>query len=243
MTENLCQNDLKFLQTVEIHLQNIPAPCPYGLAAQATYRMAKFKVIPDKIMGILLAAGYRRYGDTIYTMDCKDCKCCIPIKLNPFEFTPNRNQRRTLKQNVAITTKKTPLSPNQNKLTLLQSFFNSRFPDRGNRAEDYYSEFFLNSSPFSGEVHYYSGERLLGVSIIDIGTRWLNAVYFFFAPEASNRSMGTFNIINLINLCREKNIDNLYLGYWLKESNAMNYKASFRPHYILTERNWLKVFK
>mgnify|MGYP002266834869 CR=1 FL=1 len=90
MNQELPENERQFLNNLDRHLQNIPAACPYGLPHQAIYRMARFSVIPEEIMGILLAAGYRRYGNTVYTMGCENCCSCIPIKLDPFEFLPNQ---------------------------------------------------------------------------------------------------------------------------------------------------------
>ncbi|MEN8136424.1 MAG: arginyltransferase [Thermodesulfobacteriota bacterium] len=241
MKQELSENERQFLNNLNRHLQNIPAKCPYGLPHQAIYRMAKFGVIPEEIMGILLAAGYRRYGDTIYTMGCEDCRSCIPIKLDPFEFFPNRNQKRSSKRNSDLTIERNPLTADKEKTALLQNFFDRRYPGKNNSAGDYYAGFFLNSSGFSAEIRYCSDGELLGVSIIDIGRTWLNAVYFFFEPESSKRSLGTFNITHLIDLCKEQNIHNLYLGYWIKESRAMNYKAAFLPHYILVDGSWSKV--
>jgi arginine-tRNA-protein transferase len=241
MNQELSENEHRFLTYLDRHLQNISVKCPYGFPHQAIYRMASFSVIPEEIMGILLAAGYRRYGNTIYTMGCKKCRTCVPIKLDPFEFLPNRNQKRSAKRNKDLIIARTPLTPDKEETALLQSFFDRRYPGKNNRSEDYYAGFFLNSSGFSMEIRYYSEGKLIGVSIIDIGRTWLNAVYFFFDPESSKRSLGTFNIINLIDICKEQNIHNLYLGYWIKESSAMNYKAAFLPHYILVDESWSKV--
>ena len=241
MNQELSENERLFLNNLEHHLQNITAKCPYGLPHQAIYRMARFDVIPAEIMGLLLAAGYRRYGNTVYTMGCENCRSCIPIKLDPFEFLPNRNQKRCTKRNRDLTLARNPLTPDKEEIALLQSFFDSRYPGKNNRAGDYYAGFFLNSSGFSMEIRHYSAGELLGVSIIDSGRTWLNAVYFFFAPGSAKRSLGTFNIINLIDLCQEQNIHNLYLGYWIKESRAMNYKAAFLPHSILVDESWDKV--
>ncbi|MCK4839326.1 MAG: arginyltransferase [Desulfobulbaceae bacterium] len=241
MNQDLSENERQFLNNLDHHLQNIPAECPYGLPHQAIYRMARFTVIPEEIMGILLAAGYRRYGNTVYTMGCENCRSCIPIKLDPFEFVPNRNQKRSSKRNLDLTIARNPLTPDKEAIALLQTFFDHRYPGKNNSAEDYYAGFFLNSSEFSAEIRYCSEGKLLGVSIIDVGRTWLNAVYFFFEPQSSKRSLGTFNIINLIDLCKEQNIHNLYLGYWIKESSAMNYKAAFQPHYVFVDEYWHKA--
>lgn len=203
--------------------------------------MARFGMIPEEIMALLLAAGYRRYGDTIYTMRCEGCRGCVPIKIRPSEFSPNRNQKRTAKRNRDISMGISNLQPDEEKISLLQKFFDIRYPGKHNSARDYYAGFFLNSSCFSSEIHFLLDDRLVGVSVTDIGKTWMNAVYFYFDPENSSRSLGTFNILHLINLCRELNIENLYLGYWIEDVKEMNYKASFFPHYLLKENTWQQV--
>ncbi len=65
------------------------------------------------------------------------------------------------------------------------------------------------------EIRYRIGERLLGTAVVDIGTDWMNAVYFFFDPDQSRRSPGTLNILRMIEFCRSRGIEFLYLGYWI----------------------------
>ncbi len=203
--------------------------------------MARFGMIPEEIMELLLAAGYRRYGNTIYTMRCEGCRGCVPIKLKPSEFSPNRNQKRTSRKNSDLISEITSLDPGDEQISLLQKFFDTRYPGKHNSARDYYAGFFLNSSPFSFEIHYRLDDRLVGVAVTDIGSTWVNAVYFYFDPDYSQRSPGTFNILHQIDLCRKLNIDNLYLGYWIETVNAMNYKATFTPHYLLRKTGWRKA--
>jgi arginine-tRNA-protein transferase len=54
------------------------ASCPYGLPFQATYNQALFDTMPDYIMDIYLASGYRRNGNVIYNMHCSACKASYP---------------------------------------------------------------------------------------------------------------------------------------------------------------------
>lgn len=240
MNHDLLAEERNLLTDLALHLKNVPVKCPYGFQRQAIYRMARLPAIPEEIMGILLAAGFRRYGDTVYTMGCENCRSCVPIKLDPFDFLPNRNQKRCVVRNRDLTTEISFLTPDQDAVTLLDIFFRERFPGKNNSAEDYYAGFFLNSAGFSAEIRYFLAGKLVGVSIIDVGRSWLSAVYFFFAPDLPRRSLGTFNILNLVDLCKTHDIRNLYLGYWIKEVKAMRYKAAFLPHYIFDGKRWLK---
>jgi arginyl-tRNA--protein-N-Asp/Glu arginylyltransferase len=233
--------DRQLLDKLAPYFHESATPCPYGLPGPAVYRVAAFPRIPEQIMETLLAAGYRRNGNNVYTMRCPKCGGCRPIRLAVRHFIPNRSQRRTLRKNQDVTIELGPLEPNAEKIALLDKFFKHRFPGRQNSAIDYYAGFFLNSSDFSIEIRYLRDDRLLGLGIADVGSSWLNAVYYFFDPDESRRSLGTFNIMQLINLCREHDLEHLYLGYTIPEIQSMRYKTAFLPHQILTNGTWRTI--
>ena len=105
----------------------------------------------------------------------------------------------------------------------------------------YYSGFFLNHIVNSLEFHYRVDGRLIGNGIIDIGERWMNAVYFYFDTAEARRSLGTFNILTMIDFCIQKSIDYLYLGYFIPDVSAMNYKSKFRPYYLKLGEEWTRI--
>lgn len=216
--------------------------CPYDLPRPAVYRAAVVYGLSPELMGVLLAAGFRRNGNTIYTMHCPGCQACTPIRLLPHRFQPNRGQRRTLKKNRDIVVELGPLTPTGEKLALLEKFFHHRFPGRPNNAHDYYSGFFLSQAQFSLEATYRLGGKLVGTAIIDLGASWLNAVYFFFDPDYADRSLGTLNILQLIELCKRHGLAELYLGYWIEAVKAMRYKAAFLPHQLFRQGHWQTVY-
>jgi arginyl-tRNA--protein-N-Asp/Glu arginylyltransferase len=212
--------------------------CPYGMQYEAIYNQALFNTLPDFLMGIYLASGYRRNGNVIYNMHCAECQACIPIRVDPKEFKTNRNQKRTWDRNQDITVEITPLTCSNENLALLEKFLAVRYPGRDNSAYDYYNGFFLNHITNTVEVSYRIESRLVGISIIDLSTTWLNIVFFYFDPEEGKRSPGTYNILYLIDFCKQKEIKFIYLGYWIKDVKQMNYKANFKPHYILHDDTW-----
>jgi arginine-tRNA-protein transferase len=217
--------------------------CPYGLPNKAVYHQALFDTLPDFLMDIYLAAGYRRNGNIIYNMHCNDCTACVPIRVIPEEFRPNRNQKRVLKTNHDMEVEVSPLQCSDGNLALLQKFLDSRYPGRKSSAIDYYSGFFLNHICNTIEFRYFAEGSQIGVAIVDLSDLWLNVVFFYFDPKAGKRSPGTFNILYLIDFCLQKKIKFVYLGYCINEINAMRYKAYFKPHYIFKKDAWHLIQK
>jgi len=214
------------------------AECPYGMDTDAIYHQAFFGQLSDEVMGEFLACGYRRNGNCIYTMQCRDCGSCVPIRLRPERFRPNRNQRRVWKKNQDVRVDLAPLTMSRENMDLLQRFLSTRFPESRSSAESYYSGFFITSIARCFEIRYRVGDSLLGVAIVDAACAWMNAVYFFFDPGQGWRSPGTLNILTLAHICQTHRIGSLYLGYWIDGRAGMSYKSAFRPHELLIDGLW-----
>lgn len=212
--------------------------CPYGLPHTAYFYQAMFGPLTDHAMELFLAAGYRRNGNCLYSMHCRDCRGCVPIRLRPSRFRPNRNQKRVWNKNSDIDISIGRVEMSKEHLQLCGRFLEDRYPQEHNTAEGYYGGFFCNSIIESARLEFHHEDRLVGGSIIDLGENWMNAVYFYFDPEYGSRSLGTYNILYLIDMCRKHSIEFLYLGYYIEEISAMNYKTHFQPYELFLDRMW-----
>ncbi|MDP2639049.1 MAG: arginyltransferase, partial [Betaproteobacteria bacterium] len=56
-------------------------------------------------------------------------------------------------------------------------------------------------------------------------------------------SFGTYNLLWQIEQCRSLGLPYLYLGYWIRNSRKMAYKAKFRPIEGLIEGEWRRLGK
>ncbi len=236
-----CAQEFAVLQkSIDKYFVEVTVSCPYGLPYPAIFYQGMFGPIPERTMELFLSAGYRRNGNCLYAMKCFDCLGCIPIRLHSNSFRSNRNQKRVWKKNQDVDISIGVVHPGREKLILCDKFLKTRYPYAGNSADAYYSGFFLNRIVTTFEVNYTLGGRLIGNAVFDLGYNWLNAVYFYFDPEEARRSLGTFNILTLLDFCRRKNIEYLYLGYYIEEVSAMSYKVNFKPYYLFQDSKWQK---
>ena len=237
--DEVCRAEFDHLQSRIEHLFiDIDIGCPYGRPCVATFHQATFAPLSERAMELFLAAGYRRNGNSLYTMRCRDCSACTPIRIHPHEFCPNRNQKRVIKRNKNVEISLVPPCVDKENIDLCEKFLQVRYANENNNARGYYRDFFLNSIVSSVQLQFRIDGRLVGTSILDVGANWLNGVYFYFDPDESKRSLGTFNILQLIHICREWGIDYLYLGYYIRNISAMSYKEKFRPHHLLLNKKW-----
>jgi arginine-tRNA-protein transferase len=69
----------------------------------------------------------------------------------------------------------------------------------------------------------------------------LSMVYSFFHPGEVARSLGTYMILDHIAAARARGLAYVYLGYWVRGSSKMSYKANFRPLEALSADGWLRL--
>lgn len=236
-----CFHDFSALKKrVDKYFVDVTVSCPYNLPYPATFYQGLFGPLSDRMMELFLAAGYRRNGNSLYAMHCETCSACVPIRLHPRQYSPNRNQKRIWRKNRELDVTIGSIRPTLENMALCDSFLQARYPNEGNTADAYYAGFFLNRITSTFEIRYRLQGRLIGNAVVDIGSNWLNAVYFFFDQREAKRSLGTYNILTLINFCLSKNIEYLYLGYNIDDISSMSYKKNFKPYYLFEKNSWVR---
>jgi arginine-tRNA-protein transferase len=81
---------------------------------------------------------------------------------------------------------------------------------------------------------------LLAVALSDVLSDGLSMVYSFFDPEVAARSLGTLMILDHIERAKKINLPYVYLGYWVRGSNKMDYKSRFLPQERLLSDGWTR---
>lgn len=218
-----------------------PHACPYISGRNATEEGFLIEELHPEVYHQLMDAGFRRSGKILYRPRCEECHACTPLRVPVQDFTPSRTQRRVWRRNADIRhTITTPPTLDDARFDLYRRYLNHQHPDSPQSEEaDRLQGFLYTSCVDTVEVAYLGPDgALLGISILDRSSQSLSSVYHFFDPAARDRSIGVFSVLFEIDLCKQWGIPYYYLGFWIDGSKTMNYKATYRPHELLTDSGW-----
>lgn len=188
----------------------------------------------------LVKIGFRRSGVFTYRPWCDNCRECLPVRVPTEEFEPNRSQRRATAKHGELVARERPLAFREEHYALYQRYQFTRHAGGGmdNDNREQYAHFLLQTHVDSRLIEFHAGDKLCMVCIIDLLEDGLSSVYTFYDPDVGGASFGTYAILWQIAQCQHIGLPYLYLGYLIRHSRKMAYKAQFRPLEALREGNW-----
>ena len=186
--------------------------------------------VTGEVYGALIASGFRRSGDYAYRPACSTCKACVPVRVPVAAFKPNRAQRRCLKRNADLVIERRT-SLNDEHFELYRRYLLARHPFGGMDADDAkaFHEFLGSTWGVTEFWCFYEGSVLRMVAVVDRLPLGLSAVYTFYDPEQTARSLGTYAVLHQLATAKAEGLHYLYLGYWVAGSATMDYKRLFDP--------------
>lgn len=179
----------------------------------------------------LIQHGFRRSGGYVYRPHCSQCQECISVRVPVNRHQVSRNEKRVIRHNADVVLSSSTGKFRREHFELYQRYINSRHADgsMANPSKSDYHRFLICDWTDTLFLEFRLNRQLIGVAVSDIMSSGLSAVYTFFDPELNARSLGHFAILSQIEEARERELDYLYLGYWIKDCNKMNYKRRYRP--------------
>lgn len=219
-------------------------PCSYLANQRAVSQVATPpQLISSEIYSELVRYGFRRSGLFTYRPHCESCSACVPVRLPVVRFAPSRSQRRSIKAHGALQARELPLTDVAEHYQLYRRYQQARHAGGGMDQDDHeqYVNFLLQSGVDTRLIEFSENGVLRMVSIIDVLSDGLSSVYTFYDPDLPGASLGTYNILWQIAQCAANGLPYLYLGYWIRDSRKMAYKARFRPIEGLIDGVWREL--
>ncbi|QFU07948.1 arginyl-tRNA-protein transferase [Rhodobacteraceae bacterium THAF1] len=227
-----------------------PQPCPY-LADRVERKL--FTALQGDEAGMLNDSlskqGFRRSQNVLYRPSCTECAACISARIRVADFTPSRTQRRILKRSAQVTRSANAPWATEAQYALFRDYLDSRHADGGMADMDIF-EFaaMIEETPVRSRVIEYNrpdpdtGEAdLVAVCLTDVLEDGLSMVYSFYDPGVPQLSLGTYAILDHVEIARAAGLPYVYLGYWVPGSEKMGYKAKFDSVEIFKGGQWQDI--
>jgi arginine-tRNA-protein transferase len=231
------QSSLTFSLSIPHDCHYLPGRLASLLVAEPTAPMT------NSMYSLLIRNGFRRSGGFIYRPFCRQCAECRPLRVLAADFQPNRIQHRIAVRNADLAA--TPVStPFTKRHYSLYSRYIRRRHAEGNMfppsMEDLQN---LVGPPWacSQVVEFTLDDELVAVAINDQLDDGFSAVYSFFEPDLSQRSLGKYTILWQLEQLKLSGRGFFYLGYAIDGCPKMSYKDEFLPHETLCSNTWRPV--
>ena len=221
-------------------------PCPYLPGRTERKVFARLNgVLAQALNEALTHSGFRRSQMIAYRPACDGCSACVSVRIVTDQFAPSRSQKRLTRRNSDLVQSEVAPEATREQFALLRAYLDSRHAGGGMSDMglfDYAA--MVEETPVKTHIVEYrhsppDGQtRLLACALTDVLRDGLSMVYSFFHPGEDARSLGTYMILDHVAAARARGLPYVYLGYWVRGSSKMNYKARFRPLEALGPGGW-----
>jgi leucyl-tRNA---protein transferase len=199
--------------------------------------------VPPAYMDRLWASGWRHFGWYFfrYRTSWHDGKrySVIPLRIDLARFEVSKSQKRVLARNddLEVVVRDAFVDAAKRRLFAEHSVRFER--DRPSGLENFLSPEPSTVPCTNREIAVYAGDRLVGVTFLDVGARATSAVYAIHDPMESKRSLGIFMMLESIRYSRQLGCRYYYHGYAYREPFAYDYKKRFSAlYYYDWELGW-----
>ncbi len=222
-----------------------PLPCPY-IEGRIERRVVTELVGRDAnaLHDQLSMAGFRRSHGICYVPACPTCDACVAVRVVVDEFKPGKSFKRILKRNADLTAEIVEPIATHEQYALFSDYQRARHQGGDMSKMDFLDyQALIEDTPvntFVVEFRKPSG-TLAAACLVDRLSDGLSAVYSFFDEAETDRGLGTYMILWLIDEAYGQELPYMYLGFWIDGCSNMSYKARFKPLERITPEGWVRM--
>jgi arginine-tRNA-protein transferase len=240
VTQHFPTRQLRFFLTA-------PSPCPY---LSGRYERKVFAHLPlsdgAAVNDSLTQVGFRRSQNIAYRPACESCAACVSARIPAGDFIFSRSERKTLARNEDLTRNMVEAEATMEQFDLLRRYLTTRHAD-GGMAEMAWPDYVAMVEDTAVRTHiieYRQASRdggpgdLVACALVDQMSDGLSLVYSFYDPTLQRRSLGSFVILDHVIQAGLHELPYVYLGYWVRGSEKMDYKVRFSPIELLRPEGW-----
>jgi arginine-tRNA-protein transferase len=223
-----------------------PQPCPYleGRMERKLFTALQGEGA-QRLNDSLSKQGFRRSQNVLYRPSCADCAACLSARIDVAAFSPSKSQKRTRNRNAQLTRKATSPWATEEQYALFRAYLESRHAEGGMADMDAF-EFaaMIEETPIKTRLVEYTDpetDELVAVSLTDVLDDGVSMVYSFYDPDRPKASLGTYLILDHVEIARAAGLPYVYLGYWVPGSPKMGYKSAFSGLEVYVNGEWERM--
>ena len=224
-----------------------PTPCPY-LPGKFERKVFTHLVGTDSrgLNTMLSQGGFRRSQNIAYRPACDHCQACTSTRVIAKDFVWTKSFKRVMRKNSDLVATVVKAQATSEHYSLFRSYIDTRHSEGGMAdmsvldfaamVDDTVSESRLVEYRFD-KASENAGELACTV-LMDLLGDGISLIYSFYEPSYEMRSLGTLMVLDAIQRAQRLGLTYVYLGYFVKGSQKMEYKARFQPQERLSVEGW-----
>lgn len=240
MTQHFPTRQLRFFLTA-------PSPCPY-LSDRHERKVFAHLPLSDgaAVNDSLTQVGFRRSQNIAYRPACESCAACVSVRIPAGDYVFSRSERKALARNEDLTRNLVEAEATMEQFDLLRRYLTTRHAD-GGMAEMAWPDYVAMVEDTAVRTHiieYRQASKdggpgdLVACALVDQMSDGLSLVYSFYDTTLARRSLGSFVILDHVIQAGLHELPYVYLGYWVRGSEKMDYKVRYSPIELLRPEGW-----
>jgi arginyl-tRNA--protein-N-Asp/Glu arginylyltransferase len=234
VTQHFPTRQLRFFLTA-------PSPCPYLPGRHERKVFAHLPMADGAgVNDSLTQVGFRRSQNIAYRPACESCSACVSARIPAGDYAFSRTERKILNRNDDLERCLVGAEASMEQFELLRRYLLTRHAN-GGMAEMTWPDYVAMVEDTAVRTHmieYRLAGQLVACALVDMMGDGLSLVYSFYDPDVPRRSLGSHIILDHIVQARMAEVPYVYLGYWVKGSEKMDYKVRFSPIEVLRPEGW-----